>query len=110
MVWQQLMHEGRSRLDACTHQVGAATRRWFAHGFASAVPAYFGREPGLAALRRCHACASTRTRGCPFPRDVRGKQEPHLARSRATPAMRTDRFRPDSHWRKSGQWFMLNRK
>lgn len=56
MVWQQLMHEERSRLDACAHK------------------------------------------------------DPHLARTRSTPAMRTDRFRPDWHWRKSGQWFMLNRK
>ncbi|KAL4433936.1 hypothetical protein ABPG75_000377 [Micractinium tetrahymenae] len=56
MVWQQLMHEGRSRLDVCVHK------------------------------------------------------DTYLARKRSTPAMRTDRFRPDRHWRRSSQWFALNRK
>ena len=31
-------------------------------------------------------------------------------RRRYTPDMRSDRFQPDQHWRKSSQWFTLNRK
>ncbi|PRW58041.1 Transcription initiation factor TFIID subunit 13 [Chlorella sorokiniana] len=33
-----------------------------------------------------------------------------LDRQRSTPAMATDRFNPDKHWRKSTQWFVLNRR
>ena len=31
-------------------------------------------------------------------------------RRRYTPDMRSQRFQPDQHWRKSSQWFTLNRK
>ena len=37
-------------------------------------------------------------------------QDQLLDRQRSTPAMATDRFNPDKHWRKSTQWFVLNRR
>jgi hypothetical protein len=37
-------------------------------------------------------------------------QDKHLMRRRYTPDMRSDRFQPYQHWRKSSQWFTLNRK
>ncbi|EFN57293.1 hypothetical protein CHLNCDRAFT_143889 [Chlorella variabilis] len=57
LMWQQLMHDARSRLDSCWHE------------------------------------------------------DLHLMRRRYNPtAMSSDRFKPDLHWRKSSQWFVLNRK
>lgn len=56
VLWQQLMHEGASRVDACPHKAS------------------------------------------------------YLQRKRYTPAFASDRFKPDLHWRKSSQWFALNRK
>ena len=38
------------------------------------------------------------------------QQDRFLARQRSTPDMRTPLFDPARHWRKSSQWFVLNRR
>jgi hypothetical protein len=70
-----------------------------------------GQAPDAAALYSRHAAHSQHT---PFSLlcllRLLCLQDKHLMRRRYTPDMRSDRFQPDQHWRKSSQWFTLNRK
>ncbi|KAL4855995.1 hypothetical protein ACK3TF_003440 [Chlorella vulgaris] len=95
-----------------THALAAAAKRlveaavldqqnqWFVLVGDTTVPLY---HPTLTWQQITHGTQS-KVDACWHP-------DPHLMRRRYNPVtMRSAHFRPDDHWRKSSQWFTLNRK